>query len=488
MTNKDQKPNNDTETLTDKYTTRKVKEVVYKQKDEDSIELDNSIPGNNSSDKYTTRKVKEVVYKQKDEDSIELDNSIPGNNASNIKNSKSSSDRDDFNVKQNSDSIASNGDSDNNFEDSSLKSINNNNGPHIKQSQASIISSDDSNYSSKHMKDLNPTLHNDTPNNEQNSKSTSGNDILNFEQANDYSKVEKTKSILSSKIISISILVAVIAIFIFYYEPVDSPIFRNLVNTTNLLSRQLAELNMPASSVIIGYRSTSKSLADIINRNKLSSENSEKVAQYLNLLGDKLSNSGEAIEKMYFTGNHALNEIVSELTTINDEISREKIITRHDAVYFNERYEKILKAITKLRNEFQITLSELDELYDLYSGTRHQLTNGMKDVELFFDEVTPELKELHNIEKLKRNLSYLTQIMKKVPDFRSRIRNILFEFNKHRSVLIGYRSEWVGLRRRKLVSPEDTKELEDMIQKLMVVIRIFAKKDLENTEKRIYIT
>ncbi|RIB26349.1 hypothetical protein C2G38_2163549 [Gigaspora rosea] len=305
----------------------------------------------------------------------------------------------------------------------------------------------------------------------------------------DEGSIELDNSIRGNDIlISIGILVAVIAIFIFYYEPVDSPIFRNLINTTNLLSRQLAELNMPASSVILGYRVTSKSLADIINRNKLSSENSVNVAQYLNQLGDKLSNSGEAIEKMYLTGNYALNEIVSELSTINDEISREKIITRHDSVYFDERYEKILKAITKLRNQFQITLNELDELYDLYSGTRHQLANGMKDVELFFDEITPELKEYHNMEKLKRNLGYLTQIMKKVPDFRSRISNILFEFNSHRSVLIGYRSEWVGLRRRKLVSPEDTKELDEMIQKLMNVIRIFAKKDLANTEKRIYIT
>ncbi|CAG8795065.1 5389_t:CDS:2, partial [Gigaspora rosea] len=70
----------------------------------------------------------------------------------------------------------------------------------------------------------------------------------------DEGSIELDNSIRGNDIlISIGILVAVIAIFIFYYEsifeiflsPVDSPIFRNLINTTNLLSRQLAELNMP---------------------------------------------------------------------------------------------------------------------------------------------------------------------------------------------------------------------------------------------------
>ncbi|CAG8698301.1 9136_t:CDS:2 [Dentiscutata erythropus] len=417
-------------------------------------------------------------------------------------NSKLSSDNDNLNTKQNSESIATNGDFDNSFEDSNpilneqnSRFNNDNNDPYTKQGQISITGSYDSNNSSKHTQELNSTPRNDVPNNKQISKSTSGNDILKIKQANDYSKVGTIKS---TKTISISILVAVIAIifgFVFYYgsifeiffPPVDSPIFRNLISTTNLLSRQLAELNIPASSVIIGYRVTSKYLADIINRNKLSSKNSDKVAQYLNQLGDKLSNSGEAIEKMYLTGNYALKELESELRFINDEIFREQVITKQDAVYFANRYEKILKAITKLWDEFRITLSELDDLYDLYSGTHHQLAKGMKDVELFFDEIAPELKVYYNIEKLKRDLSYLKQIMKKVPDIRNYINNLLFEFNNHRTVLIGYRREWIVLRRRKLVSFEDTEKLEEMIHKLTNVIRIFAKKDLENTEKRIYI-
>ncbi|CAG8689186.1 26815_t:CDS:2, partial [Dentiscutata erythropus] len=429
---------------------------------------------------------------KEEQDSI---NSTFDNNISNTtQNSRSISDNDNSNSKQ----VLGYA----NFVDSNptpntkqnLRSTNDSNDPYAKQDQASIITNNDSNNSFK--QDLSSILDNYASNDKQNLWSTSGHDSLNVRKINDDLKVEKIKSIRSSK--TISILVAVIAIifgFAFYYgpifdmslPPVDSPIFRDLINTTNLLSGQLTELNIPASSVIMGYRVTSKNLADIINRNKLSSKNSDKVAQYLNQLGDKISNSGEAIEKMYSTGNHALKEISSELRFINDEISQEQVITRQDAEYFAERYGKILNAITKLRDEFRITLNELDDLYDLYIGTHHQLANGMKDVELFFDEVTPELKKLYNIEKLKRNLSYLKQIMKKIPDIRDRINKLLFEFNKHRLVLIGYRSEWNRFQRRKLVSFEDTERIEEMIQKLTYVIKIFAKKDLETTEKRIYI-
>ncbi|CAG8484577.1 5389_t:CDS:2, partial [Dentiscutata heterogama] len=403
--------------------------------------------------------------------------------------SRFTSNNDNFNTKEDQDSINSR--FDNNISNTTLNSrsisdnsptpntkqilrfTNDNNDPYTKQDQASIITNNDSNNSFKHTHNLSSIL---------------DNDASNDKQVSDDLKVEKIKSIRSSK--TISILVAVIAIifgFAYYYEPVDSPIFRDLINTTNLLSGQLAELNTPASSVIMGYRVTSKNLADIINRNKLSSKNSDNVAHYLNQLGDKISNSGEAIEKMYSTGNHALKKLSSELRSIDDEISQEQVITRQDAIYFAERYGKILNTITKLRDEFRITLNELDDLYDLYIGMHHQLANGMKDVELFFDEVTPELEKIYNIGKLKRNLNYLKQIMKKVPDIRDRINNLLFEFNKQRRVLIEYREEWIRFRRRKLVSFEDTERLKEMIQKLTYVIKIFAKKDLENTEKRIYI-
>ncbi|CAG8662088.1 15207_t:CDS:2, partial [Cetraspora pellucida] len=258
----------------------------------------------------------------------------------------------------------------------------------------------------------------------------------------------------------ISILVAVIAIifgFAFYYEPVDLPIFGNLINTTNLLSRQLVELDIPE------YRVTSKFLADVISRHELSSKNSDSVAQYLNQLGDKIIKSGEAIEKMYLTGNYVLKELMAELKSINDEIYQEKVITKQDAIYFVERHEKILTTITKLRDELKMTVNELNDLYNLYNGMHHQLVNGMKDVEFFFDGIKLELMERYRYDtgKLERNFGYLLQIMKKVPDIRHRINNLLSEFNKHRSAVIECRKEWVGLRRRKLVTYEDTKRFEE---------------------------
>ncbi|KAF0459890.1 hypothetical protein F8M41_000681 [Gigaspora margarita] len=59
--------------------------------------------------------------------------------------------------------------------------------------------SNDSNSSSKHMQVLNSISRNDAPNDSQNSKSTSDNDILNVKQAKDASKVEKIKSTFSLK-------------------------------------------------------------------------------------------------------------------------------------------------------------------------------------------------------------------------------------------------------------------------------------------------
>ncbi|CAG8700480.1 24150_t:CDS:2 [Cetraspora pellucida] len=339
-------------------------------------------------------------------------------------------------------------------------------------------------------------LNNDASNTKQNSRTTSAEDNLNVTKDQGSFVGDASDSIINK----ISILVAVIVIifgFAFYYEPifeiffppVDLPIFGNLINTTNSLSRQLVELDIPASSVIIEYRVTSKFLADVINRHELSSKNSDSVAQYLNQLGDKIIKSGEAIEKMYLTGNYVLKELMAELKSINDEIYQEKVITKRDAIYFVERHEKILTTITKLRDELRMTVNELDDLYNLYNGMHHQLANGMKDVEFFFSGIKLELMERYRYDtgKLEQNFGYLLQIMKKVPDIRHRINNLLSEFDKHRLAVIECRSEWVGLWRRKLVTYDDTKRFEEVIQKLTNVIRIFKKKDLENIEKRIYI-
>ncbi|RIA89155.1 hypothetical protein C1645_212777 [Glomus cerebriforme] len=258
------------------------------------------------------------------------------------------------------------------------------------------------------------------------------------------------------RIVSVSILVAIIAL---YYEsiistifpPVDWPIFRNLTNTTNLLSRQLAELNIPASSVIIEYRVTSQYLADIITRKELPLDNSNEIAQYLHQLGKQTLNSGEAIERMYST----------------------------------ERYGKILNIITNLRDKFKETENELDELHTLYNGKRHRLANGINDVEIFFEKSTPVLNEYYDMERVKRDLGYLKRIMEKVPDIRKQINYLLSEFNQHRLALIWCHGEWDRLWRRKLVSFEDIETLKNMIQELKSVSKIFKKKDQGNVEIRI---
>ncbi|CAG8800113.1 22359_t:CDS:1, partial [Dentiscutata erythropus] len=46
----------------------------------------------------------------------------------------------------------------------------------------------------------------------------------------------------------------------------------------------------------------------------------------------------------------------------------------------------------------------------------HQLVNGISDLELFFEKLTPELEEIFDMNQLKRDLGYLKQTMKKVPD------------------------------------------------------------------------
>ncbi|GBB84607.1 hypothetical protein RclHR1_11180008 [Rhizophagus clarus] len=263
----------------------------------------------------------------------------------------------------------------------------------------------------------------------------------------------------------VSILVAVVAV---YYEsilsillpPVDWPKFRNLTNTTNLLSEQLAELNIPASSVIIKYRVTSQYLADIITRRKLPLDNSDEVAQYLRQLGKQTLNSGEAIEKMYCTSDSALKDL--------------------------ERYGKILNIVTSLRDRFKETKDELDELHTLYNGAMHQLANGMNDVETFFEKFTPVLNEYYDMEKVKRSLGYLKRIMETVPDIKKQINDLSSKFNQHRLALIWCRDEWAKLWwRRKLVSLENIEALEEMIQKLNSVSKIFKKKNQENIEIRI---
>ncbi|CAG8538012.1 9922_t:CDS:2 [Scutellospora calospora] len=306
----------------------------------------------------------------------------------------------------------------------------------------------------------------------------------------------KISSLMS--LANFSILIVVISIilrFAFFYQPffeiffppLDWPIFRSLTNTTNLISGQLAELNIPASSVIIEYRVTSQYLADIIDRNELSQNNSDNVAQYLNQLGDKIRYSGEAIEKMYPVGRRALKELGMELKDINNKIKPGQVLTQENVTYFVERYGKILNVVTNLRDKFQLILNELDDLYILYNGTHHQLANGMNDVVFFFEKITPELEEYYDMEQLKRDLGYLKQIMEKVPNIRYQINRLLSEFNNHRQMLIRYRNEWVSSWRRKLVSFEDTEELQDMIPRLNNLAEVFIKKDYENIEKRIYV-
>ncbi|CAG8507010.1 7381_t:CDS:2 [Cetraspora pellucida] len=313
-----------------------------------------------------------------------------------------------------------------------------------------------------------------------------------------YSKAYNKDATRIPPLLLASILIVIVAIifkFVFHYEPIfelffppfDWPIFRDLTNTTGLISGQLAELNIPASSVIINYRVTSQYLADVIDRNDLSPNNSDEIAQYLNQLGDKIGNSGKTIEKMYPVGNMVLREIVMELKFIIDNIRSGQILSQQNVTYLADRYGKILSTVTKLRDKFQKITDELDDLYILYNGTHHQLANGIDDVELFFEEITPELGEYYDMEQLKRDLGYLKQIMEKVPDIRRQIHRLLSEFNNHRQILIRCHGEWSSLRRRKLVSSEDTESLEEVITKLNRMAETFMEKDQENYEIRIYV-
>ncbi|CAG8481551.1 25537_t:CDS:2 [Gigaspora margarita] len=294
------------------------------------------------------------------------------------------------------------------------------------------------------------------------------------------------KDVIRILSLTLTILVVIVAICL-KVDPVDSSILRNLTNTTSLISGQLAELNIPASSDIIGYRETSQYLADIIDRNDLSPNNSANVAQYLNQLGDKISHSGEAIEKMYPIGHSVLKEIGIELKSIINSIRPEQVLTPENVTYFEIRYGKILSIVTKLRDNFQNVIEELDELNILYNGTYHQLVNGINDVEIFFEKITPELEEFYDMEQLKRDLGYLKEIMKKVPNIRYQIYHLKSEFDKHRKILRQYRVEWSKSWRKKIVSFEDTEKLEEVIPRVYRMAEKFIKKDRENTEKRIYV-
>lgn len=237
--------------------------------------------------------------------------------------------------------------------------------------------------------------------------------------------------------------------------------------------------------MIIEYRVTSQYLANIITRKEPPLDNSDKVAQYLHQLGQQVLNSGEAIERMYSTGNFALKELDMELKFIIEKIHPDQVLTRQNETYFAERYGKILNIITILRDKFKETKDELDELQTLYNGTRHRLANGINDVEIFFEKITPVLNEYYDMEQVKRDLGYLKQIMEKVTDIRKQINYLLSEFNQHRLALIWCRGEWARMWRRKLVSFEDIETLEKMIQELNSVSKIFKKKDQENVEIRI---
>ncbi|CAG8564506.1 13023_t:CDS:1 [Racocetra fulgida] len=190
---------------------------------------------------------------------------------------------------------------------------------------------------------------------------------------------------------------------------------------------------------------------------------------------------------MYSVGDMVLKEVIMELKSIINNIGPDQILSQQNTAYFAVRYEKILNSFTKLRDKFQIIIDELDDLYILYNGTHHQLANGINDVELFFEKITPELGEYHDMEQLKRDLGYLKQIMEKVPDIRRRIHRLLSEFNGHRQLLIKHRDEWDKLWRRKLVSFEDIESLEEVISKLDRIAERFVKKDKENIERRIYV-
>ncbi|CAG8632660.1 24096_t:CDS:2 [Dentiscutata erythropus] len=267
---------------------------------------------------------------------------------------------------------------------------------------------------------------------------------------------------------------------------VDSSIFRNLVKIINLLSGQLSGLSITASSAIIKCSFTSRSLANKVTRNQLLFNDSAEVVRYLNEFSDQTFKLGETVEKMYPTGESGLRELGMELTFIIEKIQPDQILTRKNELYFEKRYRRILNVVTRLRDQFQKVMNEIDVLSTIYSGTRHQLENGINDVEAFFNNIAPIMNQIYDTERITRDLGYLKRIMEKVPNIRNQINYLLFEFNQYRQVLIWYCDEWAHLQRRKLVSLEDIENLKVMVQGLDSAAEIFKKKVNENVDLVIY--
>ncbi|CAG8453758.1 9882_t:CDS:2 [Scutellospora calospora] len=416
---------------------------------------ENSTTSNNSSD---LKKTENSTTNDNSSDVKKSENSTIGNNSYDVKkNENSTTDDNHSDVKKNENSATGNNGSDvkksenstigNNSSDvkKNENSTTDDNSSDVKKNENSTTDDNSFDENEKvsitgYSNENSTTVNNSSDEKEkvsindnalQDSDSMNSNDDSNDKAAQYSGAININYSILSLKNISVFIIVAIALCY-----PNDWPIFRNLINTADLLSRQLTELNIPESSVIIEYRITSQYLADIISRNEPPSSNSDVVAQYLNQLGDKISNSGEAIEKIYPDGNNALMELGAELKSIIDEIEPDQVLTKKNTNYFAERCRKILSIVTNLRDKFQKIINELD---DLYNGihTHHQLSNGINDVEVFFEKITPELEERHDSERLKRDFNYLKQTMKKIPNIRYQISCLLSEFNNHRQMLIG---------------------------------------------------
>ncbi|CAG8699099.1 2133_t:CDS:1, partial [Dentiscutata heterogama] len=211
-----------------------------------------------------------------------------------------------------------------------------------------------------------------------------------------------------------------------------------------------------------------------------------EVVKYLNELSDQTFKLGETVEKMYPTGESALRELGMELTFIIEKIQPDQILTRKNELYFEKRYRRILNVVTRLRDQFQKVINELDELSIIYSGARHQLENGMNDVEAFFNNIAPIFAQIYDTGRIARDLGYLKRIIEKVPNTRNQINYLLSEFNQYRQVLIWYCDEWIHLQRRKLVSLEDIENLKVMAQGTDNAAEIFKKKVNDNVDLVIY--
>ncbi|CAG8517728.1 15892_t:CDS:2 [Cetraspora pellucida] len=267
-----------------------------------------------------------------------------------------------------------------------------------------------------------------------------------------------------------------------FMPAVDLPIFRNLVKITSLLSGQLAGLSITAPSDIMRCSFRSSSLAHKVAYNQHLFNDSVEMVKYLNDLSDKTFDLGQAIEKMYPTGEFTLRVLGKELSFIVDQIQPDQVLTQKNIVFFEIRYRMILKVVTDLRDRFQKVMKELDEVYIAYSGRKYQLKHGMNDIETFFNRIAPILDPLYDTERITRDLAYLKRIMGQIPNIRNQISYLLFEFNQHRQVLIWYCNEWDQLQRRKLVTLEDIEDLVFMSNRLDSIADIFKRKIDENTD------